>query len=1140
MSNTVKTIRLILGTSIVIAVGAMLFFPFEHDDRKPSSGITEHERFQQILSRYNELAIPLGEKRKLARQIHKMKKRMGKRTAAAENPSDFYEALALIKTNTKGKTYPSGYKIAESERARARKSLAKGSSASEFNWTSRGPNNVSGRARGVAVDSSGIVWWVATVGGGVWKTENEGATWELKTPTFSSLSTTCIAIAKSNPAVMYVGTGMGYGRILDLSGSGIWKSTDTGENWDQLESTANGQLLQAINRIVVDPFNENILLVCSNDTESYNSPKTGVRRSAIFRSTDGGLSWVPVYDPDITLGTATDNRIQQILPNPSNFDILYASVNEVGVLKSTDKGLNWRVVADDFAQPDYIGTGGDDYRGISTRIELAISPSDTTRLYAAVERHRQAADLFMSTDAGETWQLVEDTGSDPDWFNWSGDPSGYQAGWFDNTILVHPFDPDIVFVGGINMYRINVDPELHRRTTTMIAGAYSSNSVIHVDQHYLTAIIDNRATHSFRLLCANDGGLAYSPDGGITWQQISGMISTQFYGVDKKPGAEAYIGGMQDNGTRFSTPGVTDWNWATGGDGVEVVWNADNPDLMLSGTQYGNFARSNDGGLTWSFFEGPPLGWFPFITKYGHTKADPYRIYTIGSEGVARSDFFGQDWYHTRLTTNWHGHRAFDNIEVSPADPEVVWITSRMAYDELVSRNGGIQVSVDGAYNFTDITANLPVSVVEASGLATDPHDRNTAYLLFAAPDSPKILKTDDLGQTFVDLTGFGPGATESSNGFPDVAVFDLVVMPYNTDILWAGTEIGLFVSQDGGLSWAYQASEMGHVSIFQMKVVDNQVVVGTYGRGVWTAEPPELATYTASPVTLMPGLSEPYLNPANEMVLNIDLRSLYDEVIVKLDDAVLTTMPANDATGQQVFKTTVYTLTAGWIVVEAVKDGEHYLSNSYLVNFEPAVPIQYYSSNFADPETENDFVGDGFSISQPSGFSDPAIHSQHPYPPGTSLIWRLKSPVEVAQSDALIEFDEIVLVEIGFTAVWPNNTFFDYVIVEGSSDGINWIPLVDGYDSGANQAWRNAYDSGQSGTPSLYRQRTIDIHPHFQAGTNVFIRFRLFADPGIEGWGWAIDNLQIQSGSSSITGKNGAPDQFHLSQNYPNPFNPV
>ena len=157
------------------------------------------------------------------------------------------------------------------------------------------------------------------------------------------------------PDVMYAGTGMGYGRVVEQAGSGIWKTTDRGETWFQLQSTANGQLLEAINRIVVDPANPNLVLACSNDSFSHLGPKGGVRKSGIFRSTDGGGSWTQVFNPDAVFGTVTDNRVQQIIATPGNFNVLYAAVNEVGVIKSTNRGLTWTVSANNFALPSDIG-----------------------------------------------------------------------------------------------------------------------------------------------------------------------------------------------------------------------------------------------------------------------------------------------------------------------------------------------------------------------------------------------------------------------------------------------------------------------------------------------------------------------------------------------------------------------------------------------------------------------------------------------------------------------------------------------------------------------------------------------------------------------------------------------------------------
>jgi len=481
----------------------------------------------------------------LQAKIDRMFGKLSRKKRLSENPEAFLEGLAAIKTTKEGKTYRAGYKTTELNKAR--RFLKKPGEI--LPWIERGPGNVSGRARAILVDPDDPAkntWFVATVGGGIWKTTDAGQSWQNKTPMLTTLSTTCMAMAASNHDVIYAGTGMGYGRIVDLAGSGIWKSTDRGETWQQLATTANGQLLQAINRIVVDPNNENIVLACSNDGFSYLATKEGERKSGIFRSTDGGASWTQIFDPDPVLGTETDNRIQQIIANPKNFNTLYASVNEVGVIKSTDAGKTWFVSADNFALPQDVGTGGNTYQGISIRSELAISPTDTARLYAAVERRYGTADLYMTKDAGASWILVNDTGTDPNWFSgWgiSGADGAYTAGWFDNTIEVHPYDENIVFIGGVELYRTDINPGNDTRTTRIVGQHYAqvpTVSWVHGDHHWLSMIPVNQSTGQFRILNANDGGIAVSNDGGQSWQQITGMGSTQFYGVDKKPSEDVY------------------------------------------------------------------------------------------------------------------------------------------------------------------------------------------------------------------------------------------------------------------------------------------------------------------------------------------------------------------------------------------------------------------------------------------------------------------------------------------------------------------------------------------------------------------------------------------------------------------------
>jgi hypothetical protein len=1169
------TVKRILAILPIIALAAVIVyianrFLFQGDDDQSArlreltkGGIVAPTDIETELVRQLKATAPNSQKyREIEEVLRKVRKKKNKTIKETENPGAFVEALALLKTAPDGTTYPKNYKARELAKANRLLDLNRGrlsKIAAVLPWQERGPGNVSGRVQGLVVDisdPSGNTWFAASIGGGVWKTSNAGASWQHKTPQLTVYSTGAVAQSQSNPDVFYVGTGMGYGRIVELVGNGIWKSVDHGETWTQLPSTANGELFEAINRIVVDPNNPDIVLICGNDSFAHFYVKGGERKSGIFRSTDGGASWTQVYDPDVALGTATDNRIQQIIANPQNFRSLYAAVNEVGVIKSTDGGLTWIVSANNFALPADIGNptgGGIGLAGISVRTELAISPTDTARLYAAVERPRGIADLYMSKDAGASWALVNDTGNDPNWFNsfgMSGAGGAYTAGWFDNTIAVHPFNPDIVFVGGVNIFRLNVNPNTNTRTSTLLAFFLSGFGVpnVHADHHDLKMIPVNPNTGTFRILNANDGGVAISNDGGNTWTQVTGQNSVQFYSVDKKTGEDVYIGGTQDNSTWHSQPNSnasSPWVFDFGGDGAEAVWHATNPNLVIGSQQFGSYLRSTDGANSWSAMPDATAGVSPFISKVASSKIDPDLIFTVGFNGVNRSDDFGESWALTQIQGNWLGYRAFDNVEISLADPKVVWISSRLDIDPATGLRGGVHVSRDGGLTFTEVSVNLPASVTEASGIGTHPFDPATAYLAFSAPGRPKILRTTNFGQTWEDLSGFGTASKitnggVSSNGFPDVAVFTILAMPFDTNILWVGTEIGLFVSEDGGASWQLSDSGLPTVSVFDMKIVDDEVVVGTYGRGVWSVALPELANYQRPAVTLTPRLRAVFqdFSQAGIVSIPIDLRGAYDRTEVLLNGQVFANLPAN-ATPTD---TTLNFMPSNNnpITVSVVSYKNEETLKSAQRNYQPvqiAAAVTSLSLNFNDNSFTN-FVANQMALATPPGFANAAVHTPHPYPDQTSLTFTLTQPFIL--STGTITYDEIVLVEPGTATDYRDPNFFDYCIVEGSVNGIDWLPLLPGYDARNNQNWLTAYNAGANGTPNLFRARTFNVPAGlFQPQEKVFLRFRLFADPAVNGWGWAIDNLQIQPDVTSVPSENELPNTYTLLQNYPNPFNP-
>ncbi|MTI89052.1 MAG: T9SS type A sorting domain-containing protein [Balneolaceae bacterium] len=1067
----------------------------------------------------------------------------------AENPGAFWEALAALKTTKSGRTYNLNYKIEAIHRARQSRHK---SVQSSLDWTSRGPYNISGRTRAIIIDEndpSGDTWFIGTVGGGIWKTTDGGGSWEPKGDEMGSLSVTTLAMSGD---VIYAGTGMGYGRILDLTGAGIWKSTDRGESWTQLTSTANGELFQAINRLVVDPDNPDRIVVCSNDSYSWNSPKGGERKSGIFRSEDGGESWTQTFYPDEVLGTATDNRVQQIIANPENWNNQFATVNEVGVIESNDGGKTWSISSNSMANPNSIGENDNTYAGISTRIEMAMAPSDTNRLYAAAERPFGIGQLYMSDDGGDSWINLDET--HPDNRNWFGGygrsgAEGYTAGWFDNAIIVDPYDKNTVFLGGVELYKSEINDQFKTKYTYIVASQYEPHlglSPIHPDHHYFAVTNKDDANETYRLVNANDGGIAITDDKGNQWYHKSGAITTQFYGVDKAPGQDRYVGGMQDNGTAISPiepTSASSWNHVIGGDGVEVAWNKRDANLMLAGTQYGNYLRSTDGGNNWSNIASKAKAgnYAPFISKLGTSVQDPDLVFTVGDAGVKRSDDFGVSWTTTPITSNWHGYRAFDNVEVSKASPQVVWITSRLQEEPLNEIKGGIHVSNDGGLTFANISENIPYDLVEASGVGTHPTEPNTAYLLFATPNQPKILKTTDLGQTWTDLSGFENTGSVSNNGFPNVGVFSLLVMPHNEDIIWAGTEVGLFVSEDGGASWALSSDSLPNVSVFEIKLIEGQVVLATHGRGIWTAEIPELQDYSPPMATLSPRLKDPIFLPQGSVAINADLRSAYDSTVVFKDGERLQTIAANESatTIEESFPVNEDAVISFSVV--AYKDGEAYKSPKRSVEVYAVEVQDIYVSNQDGSLNAEDFETQGLSIASSGGFSGAMLHSPHPYATGNEYIAVLKNPIRVATENAILTYQDIAIVETGNSgSVFGDQNFWDYVVVEATADGSTWVPLADGYDASYNSNWKQLYNNGGSPSQSMFESHSINLHDTFADGDVIRIRFRLFSDAGVTGWGWALKDLSIQPNAVTSTEENDEPRSFTLEQNYPNPFNPT
>jgi len=295
---------------------------------------------------------------------------------------------------------------------------------------------------------------------------------------------------------------------------------------------------------------------------------------------------------------------------------------------------------------------------------------------------------------------------------------------------------------------------------------------------------------------------------------------------------------------------------------------------MLGASQFNGFTRSLDGGINWSGatsgMSDTGSGKGQFITTVDRGVQHPDVVFTIGSAGVWKSTDFAGSWTLRAIPGSDWGFGGSGKVRISLANENIVWAGYEMdpVQSSATDQLGKLHVSVDGGTLFSAVPTPEALSPGRISGLATHPTDENTAYALFSAFNAPKILRTTDLGQHWEDISGFFRAPAKSSgNGFPDVGVHDLLVLPGRTNELWAGTDIGIFISVDDGQNWQFADNGLPAVSIWQMRVVDDQIVVATHGRGVWSVPLNDVVATAAEDAPTLPteiALDQNFPNPFN------------------------------------------------------------------------------------------------------------------------------------------------------------------------------------------------------------------------------------------------------------------------------------
>jgi photosystem II stability/assembly factor-like uncharacterized protein len=684
-------------------------------------------------------------------------------------------------------------------------------------WRELGPAR---GGRSVAVGGSTsrpLEYWMGTTGGGVWKTTDGGMNWQPSTDAAFGGTIGAIAVAESNPDIVYVGGGETHIRGNTSHGDGLWKTTDGGRTWTSMGLRET----RHIARVRVHPTDPNIVYVGALGHAFGNNPERGV-----FKSTDGGTTWARILYRNDSTG------ISDLIMDPNDPNTLYAAFWHAyrrpwmlnsggpggGLMKTTDGGATWTELTANPGLP----------RGIWGKVGIAVSPANSRRVWAIIEA--DSGGVYRSDDAGATWEYL------------NRDRSLRQRAWYYSKIYADPKDTNVVYGLNVQFFRSTDGGRTFRQQI----------QVPHGDNHDLWIAPNDPA----RMVQANDGGANVSFTGGRTWTDQE-FATAQMYHVSVTNHFPYQVCGAQQDNSTLCGPSrkegnitIADWQDAGGGESGYVTPHPTNTDLIYAGSYSGYLTRKDmRTGLERNINAWPmnPMGhssediqykfqWtFPIVIS----QHDPSVLYVGGSQ-LFKSTNEGQSFQIisprlarndprtlgpsggpiTKDQTGVETYGTIFTLAESPLSARVLWAGSD---------DGLVHITRDGGATWTNITPPgigdfARISIIDASRF----HE-GTAYLAanrFQLDDfTPSLWRTTDYGATWTKIVS-GIAADE----FTRVIRED----PERRGLLYAGTERGVWVSFNDGGQWQRLQRNLPPVPVHDLVVKEGDLVAGTHGRSFW------------------------------------------------------------------------------------------------------------------------------------------------------------------------------------------------------------------------------------------------------------------------------------------------------------------
>ncbi|MBI4907141.1 MAG: hypothetical protein HY820_26175 [Acidobacteria bacterium] len=720
-------------------------------------------------------------------------------------------------------------------------------------WEELGPGNIGGRTRSLLIHPvNHNIMYAGGVAGGVWKSLDAGDSWTALNDLLPHLAVGSMAMDPRNPDTLYIGTGESFAGD-GLRGIGIFKTTDGGTSFQLLESTRNSNFY-GTNKLVISPNDSNRV---------YAATQTG-----IFRSTDGGANWQRVWVATGSL--CQDLAIRTDQPN----DYMYAACR-ANLPSSNGTVTNGLILRNTDAAGD--GTWEQVYSDpLMRRTSLAIAPSSQSIIYAMAASAEGGSfsggllAVYRSASNGDSgsWEPTV-TNKDPSRLN-SGlltNRQGYLAdlcspngtrtfsnqGNYDNVLAVDPVDPNIVWTGGIDLFRSD-DGGRNWGVASFWNVARTSSAFAHADHHVLVFHPNYNGGSNQTLFNASDGGLARTenarakvasaPDingcssvnSQVAWRSLNNQYSvTQFYHGTVFPGGHFYFGGTQDNGTPFGADadGLNSWRTLIGGDGGYAAVAHDDATRLYGETQRGTtltwFRRSTNGGKSFAaamsgITEPAASTNFLFITPHTMDPRNSLRLY-LGGKTVWRTNDGATRW--EPASPEFAGG-IISYIALAPSNPNYALVSTSAGF---IHRQEDATTS-----NVTSDWPRVQPRAAAAAKIAFDPTNHAIAYAVYSSFNGTTslghVFKTTDGGVSWRRIDGSGDSA------IPDVPTRAVAVSPIDPNTVYVGSDLGIFVSLDGGQTWAREDTQFPTTGVEHLFIDSTNsapvLYAFTHGRGAW------------------------------------------------------------------------------------------------------------------------------------------------------------------------------------------------------------------------------------------------------------------------------------------------------------------